>query len=518
MSVATDTPLLRVRGLSKAFPGLLALDGVDLTVSSGEIVAVVGQNGSGKSTLVKILAGVYQADPGSEVEVYGSDGTRVTGAMAGAELRFIHQDLGLIGTLNTVENLDLGLAYGHRLLAPSRRKAERARARELIARFGASFDVDLPVASLTASERTIVAIARALSDWTGSDHVLVLDEPTAALRGEESGRLFEAVRRVADEGAGILFISHHLEEVLDLADRIVVLRDGQKVADTPADHVDEKQLVELIVGREVDPAVLKHKDRGEAVLEVSGLSGATLREIDLRVNAGEIVGVTGIIGSGRERLTETIFGAARADAGVVRVSGRRLPAGDPRAAVAAGLGFVPADRHRAGAVMTMSARENLTLPRMSPLRRRFGRLDAKAERREAASWAADVELRPPEMDRPLELYSGGNQQKVVIAKWLRNDPRLLLLDEPTQGVDVGAKAKIHELIGEAAAGGAGVLVCSSDTEELTVLCDRVLVLRDGKVAAELRRDALSETALLNASMGLAEIPQPTDYPQKDDHA
>ncbi|MGY1815520.1 sugar ABC transporter ATP-binding protein [Blastococcus sp. SYSU D00820] len=500
-----DEPLLRVRGLSKTFPGLRALDAVDLDVYPGEVVAVVGQNGSGKSTLVKVLAGLHDPDPGARIELRGPGGALAGGPAAHGELHFIHQDLGLVPMLSTVENLDLGRSHGLRTLAAVRGAQERRRAQELIARFGASFPVDVPVSELTASERTIVAIARALDGWSRPDNVLVLDEPTASLHGEEVGRLFEAVRRVAAAGAGVVFISHRLDEVIDLADRVVVLRDGRKVADVPVAGLDRAGLVRLIIGRDVAERQFARGGpaaSSQPALEVSGLTGATVHGVDLTLYPGEVVGVTGILGSGREQLCSLLFGSTASWAGEVRVAGRPLRRGDPRAAIRTGMGFVPADRRVAGAVMTMNARENLTLPRLSSLRRRSGRLDGRAERAEARHWASEVGLRPAEPERRLELFSGGNQQKVVLAKWLRNEPPVLLLDEPTQGVDVGAQASIYQLIRLAADRGSAVLVTSSDTKELAALCDRVLVFREGRLVNELPREELSETRLVMESLGI----------------
>jgi ABC-type sugar transport system ATPase subunit len=496
-------PLLRVRGLSKSFPGLRALDGVDLEVSSGEVLAVVGQNGSGKSTLVKILAGLHAPDPGAEIKARGADGAILTGAAAHAELHFIHQDLGLIPVLSTVENLDLGQRHRGFGLAPAAHRAETRRAHELIGRFGASFDVTQPLAALSAAERAIVAIARALEGWERDDHVLVLDEPTAALHGDEVGRLFEAVRSVAARGAGVIFISHRLDEVMDLADRVVALRDGRVVADVPAGEFDHDALVHMITGREIDETRAERSGTaGTPVLRVDGLSGATVEAFDAEVRSGEIVGVTGLLGSGREHVAGLVFGALARDGGRVRVGDSELAAGRPGDAVARGVAFVPADRRAQGAVMTMNVRENLTLPRLRPLRRLTGRLDGRAERAECQYWMGEVGLRPAEPERPLDLFSGGNQQKVVLAKWLRNEPRVLLLDEPTQGVDVGAKAAIYELVVRAADEGAGVVISSSDTKELALLCDRVLVMRDGRVVAELPREHLTEARLVREGLGL----------------
>ncbi|MET4781530.1 sugar ABC transporter ATP-binding protein [Glaciihabitans sp. UYNi722] len=497
-----DTALLKVANLSMTFPGLKALDDVSLTVRVGEIVGLLGQNGSGKSTLVKVLAGLYVADAGSQIQLTeGKEGI--------SEIHFIHQDLGLIESLSTVENLDLTRPLGSRGFRPNPVRAERNEARELIAEFGGRFDVDLPLSSLSPAERTIVAIARALSGWTHSSNVLVLDEPTASLHGEEVNLLFTAVRRVAERGAGVVFISHRLDEVMGLVDRVVILRDGRLIADVPRADLHHDDLVKLIAGAMIDVDTGRGQSSvGAPALEINGASGAVLRNLDLTVGSGEIVGVSGSLGSGREELASIIFGASPGSIVSLAVRSRPLTRLGPRAAIRAGVAFVPGDRHRFGAIVQMSARENLTLPRLRPLTRALGWLDARAEVREARSWAAQVGLRPENPEYRFGQFSGGNQQKVVLAKWLRNEPAVLLLDEPTQGVDVGSKAVIFRLIAEAAEAGAGVLICSSDTRELAQTCDRVIVLRDGVVVAEVRRPDLTEAALVSASLGR---PRTTDF-------
>ncbi|MFC8453146.1 sugar ABC transporter ATP-binding protein [Kitasatospora sp. NPDC057223] len=499
----TPTPLLRIEGMSKTFPGLKALDGVSLEVRPGEVVAVLGHNGSGKSTLVKILAGVHQADPGTVIEVRDAEGALVEGTAARAGLHFIHQDLGLADILTTVENLGLGKSVRGRAFAPVRGTAERRHARRLIARFGAGLDVTVPVGKLSPAQRTIVAIARALDGWTRPDNVLVLDEPTAALHGDEVKVLFEAIRRVASSGAGVVFISHRLDEVLELADRVVVLRDGRVVAEQATSELDHDRMVTLIAGREIDGTAVAHRGgTGEPVLTVTGLSGGEISDLSLTLRAGEIVGIGGILGSGREQLAPMLFGAQHRSGGRVEVDGRELIPDDTNAAIESGMAYVPADRRRSGVVMEMSVRENLTLPLMRPLRRSFWRLDGRAERAETRSWMRTVGLRPPNPEQALKLFSGGNQQKVVLAKWLRVRPRVLLLDEPTQGVDVGAIAAIYELVLAARRDGTGVLVCSSDTKELVALCDRVLVLKDGRVVSEVPRGSLTEERLVRDELGL----------------
>jgi len=504
-------PLLSVRNLSKTFPGQRALADVRLDVFAGEIVAVVGQNGSGKSTLVKILAGIHEPDAGAEITVRRADGTEVRGHAATGEVHVIHQDLGLISLLDTVENLGLGHGVGRQLILPVHGKAERSRARQLITRFGAAFDVTVPVGNLSPAERTIVAIARALDGWARPDQVLLLDEPTAALPDNESKRLFTAIRRLAADGAGVVFISHRLGEVLDLADRVVALRGGRVVADVQSSGLDRNALIRLITGRDAPRAQARTAPApgGEQVLTVRGLAGTGVRSVDLDVRAGEITGLCGLLGSGRERVCGMIFGAVARE-GEVRVRSTVLPPGSPGAAIANGLGFVPSDRQAHGVIMSMRVDENLTLPNLKTLRSKIGSLSASAERREAAHWIGRVQLDPPLPQRDLEQLSGGNQQKVVLAKWLRNQPCVLLLDEPTQGVDVGATSAIYDLIRVAAAGGAAVLVSSSDAAELAALCDRVIVLYDGAVAAQLKPPVLTEARLVRESQRPSAPPQPND--------
>ncbi|MHA7167630.1 sugar ABC transporter ATP-binding protein [Arthrobacter bambusae] len=493
--------ILTVDRISKSFPGVRALDEVSLQVRCGEIVALLGQNGSGKSTLVKILAGVYMAESGSVV-VTGADGVR---REPYDSLHFIHQDLGLIDTLSAVENLALGRHLGSRGLAPLGRRSERHTAEELISRFGSHLDVRRPVAELSPAQRTLVAIARAMSGWTGSNNVLVLDEPTASLNGEEVGILFAAIRQVADAGAGVVFISHRLEEVTELADRVVVLRDGKLVADQSAVGLDADSLAVLITGREATAGAVTaaaSASSGPPILTVRGLAGVRVEGFDLDLAPGEIVGVAGSIGSGREQLAALIYGAHRRQAGDVAVNGRNVRPG-PRASRRAGLALVPADRRAHGGVMTLSAIENLVLPDLWAFAHCF-QLSRRRQEAEFRTWAKRVGLQPPDPERALGLFSGGNQQKVVIARWLRIEPSVLLVEEPTQGVDVGASEAIRQLVIDAAAQGVAVLVTSSDNADLIRMCDRVLVLRDGVAAAELHGSDINEHRLTRECLGTSD--------------
>ena len=495
-------PLLSIRSLSKRFGGTLALDHFDLDVRAGEVHALVGQNGSGKSTFIKVLAGFHEPDPGAVIEIDGSKASFHTPAASlAAGLRFVHQDLGLVPTMNTVENLSLGFGYdtGFAGRIHWRRAGDTARAR--MRALGYNVDVRRPVQDLAAAERTGVAIARALATAELA-RVLIVDEPTAVLPRAEVGLLFDAITRVRELGLGVIYVSHRLDEVFTIADRVTVLRDGQRVGTYPVHDLDEARLVELMVGSEslVATDSVAANICGDELLHVGRLAGSRVKDVTFGVGSGEIVGLAGLTGSGREEILRLIFGADPAVGGAVHVAGVPLAPPSPSAAMAAGVGFVPSDRHTAGSVVAMKVRENLTLTDVRRHTGRFGRLRRRDERSEVGEWIARLQISPADPDVPFSSLSGGNQQKVVMAKWLRMKPKVLLLDEPTQGVDVHAKAIIHRMAREAATSGAAVVIASSDDDELCDTCDRVLVLRDGHVAAELR-ETLSSHELGRLQIG-----------------
>ena len=504
-SSANGQVLLDVRSVSQTFPGLKALDDVSLQVRSGQITAVVGHNGSGKSTLVKVLAGIYTSDSGSDPGVVHQHGETRASTGDRAEVHFIHQNPGLVDTLSAVENFGLGERHGWGGLRAVRRRAERHDVEEALRRFGARYDVTRPLRERSAPERAVLSIARAMHGWSHDRNVLVLDEPTEALHSSEVQVLFDAVRTVQARGAGIIFISHRIDEVLDLADRVVVLRDGRKVADVESGDLLRSDLVGFIAGTDLPtgerPARAVTGTRSEQTprLRVRGLSGGAIKGMDLAVRAGEIVGVSGLLGSGREHLTGLIFGAVDGT-GSIDVDGEAVTRRGARPSIRAGIAFVPGDRVRFGIVPAMSVVENVTLPRISHSRRLTGAIDRRREQAHVATLARQHDVRPGRVDLPISQLSGGNQQKAVLAKWLRTEPKVLLLDEPTQGVDIGAKATIYDAVRRAAGAGTAVLVSSSDTEELAALCDRVLVLRDGEIADELRGDRVTEQSILASTL------------------
>ncbi len=494
--------VLEIRGLSKTFPGQHALINVDFDVAPGEVHALVGQNGSGKSTLIKILAGYHDPAPGASASVTrqrrGGELThlRLGDARAAEEagVRFVHQDLGLVETLGAHENLALGAGFLTNRMGTISWRQEIKRARAALADLGYHIDPRKPVKELSAAERTGIAIARALQNWDRDVELLVLDEPTASLPGPEVERLFDVIRTVKERGVAVVYVSHHLDEVFHIADRVTVLRDGRKIDTVPTSTLDHDKLVELIVGRALYAEFATDLSEGRAggrkvVLAARGLSSSSLLHLDLDVTEGEIIGVAGITGSGREEVARVLFGALPRT-GVVQIGGVHVVGDRPDLSVRAGLAMVPADRKQVGIMPEMAVRENMTLTDLQPYWIQ-GLLRVRKERSEVSTWLDTLDVRPRQTERLIKTLSGGNQQKVLIAKWLRVKPKVLVLDEPTQGVDVGAKADIHRLVDHAAEAGAAVIVCSTDTEELVRLCHRVVVMQRGVARAVLTGDEIT---------------------------
>jgi ribose transport system ATP-binding protein len=497
-------PSLAIRGLSKTFGDKTVLDSFTLELAPGEIHFLLGQNGSGKSTLIKILSGYHEPDPGGQVFVGGTElkfGSAASSHQLGC--RFVHQDLGLVETSSVLDNLFISATFPTRA-GTIRRRAARAAARAALDRVELDVDPEALVSALGAAERTGVAVARALLAEEGSPpHVLVLDEPTATLPVRESEQLRATVRAVAASGVSILYVTHHLDEVTGFADRVTVLRDGALIDTWLVAQLDRKRLIHQLIGTELE-AVQRlespHTDERAKppVLTVEGLRAGPLDGLSFRAWGGEVTGLCGLTGSGRETVLAAIFGARPRDEGQVTVNGQALPAAQTKRAIEAGVGYLPPDRRVSGGIMDMTAQENLTLVDLKPFWNRVG-LSRKREAAAAGRWFEDLDVRPRDgLSAPLSTFSGGNQQKVLFGKWLRMKPKLLLLDEPTQGVDVGAKAELHRHLLATAKDGTAVVVSSTDIEELVTLCSRVLVIRDGRIADEFHGDDVT-AASLNAS-------------------
>jgi ribose transport system ATP-binding protein len=504
---------VEIRQLSKSFPGTQALDRVDLDIAGGEIHALVGGNGSGKSTLIKILTGVYQGDEGGTIrvgdQIVDSAETTPEGARS-MGIHAVHQDLGIFPGLSVAENMALGYRYETGPGARVRWRAQRRRARQLIERFEIDARPNTPMSSLRQAARTQVAIARALQveDEEGSAGLLILDEPTASLPTHEVDLLLAMLRKYAAEGQSILHVSHRLDEVLGLADRVTVLRDGAKVGTWDAGDLDENELIGLIVGRQLDRVFpeMPKVAAAEPLLKVEKLNAGPLRDVSLEVRPGEVLGIAGLLGSGRSELLRAIFGDLRSESGEVVLGGERLRLTRPADGMGFGIAYVPENRAADAAFLDLPVAANISAANISDYWR-GGHMANRKMRSDARGLMDEFLVKAAGDDAPLATLSGGNQQKVIVARWLRRKPRLLLLDEPTQGVDVGARAEIYGLVRNAVDEGAAAIVVASDFEELAHVSDRVLILREGRITAEATKQGMTAETLTQAAYAKGPSPE-----------
>jgi rhamnose transport system ATP-binding protein len=492
------TPVLALRGVSKSFGAVHALRGVSLELWAGEAHALAGENGAGKSTLVKIMAGVHRPD-GGEILLDGEPvefGSPADAQRAG--IAVIYQEPTLFPDLSVTENIFMGRQPRGRF-GRIDRAAMRAQATGLFARLGVPLDPDQPARGLSIADQQLVEIAKALSR---DARVLIMDEPTAALSGNEVTRLFGVVKALRAQGCAVLFISHRLDEIFELCRRATTLRDGGFVASDLIADITPDDLVRRMVGRELDALFPKQDGTpGEVVLKVDRLTReGVFTDVSFQVRRGEIVALAGLVGAGRSEVARAIFGVDRWDAGSVEVAGRRLPPGSPTAAMAAGVALVPEDRRQQGLVMNLSIERNIALAGLASVRR-GPLISPAAERNRARDWAIRLRLKYSRLTDAVEVLSGGNQQKVVLGKWLAREPSVLIVDEPTRGIDVGTKAEVHRLLSELAVGGIGVLMISSELPEVLGMADRVLVMHEGRLVAEIPRAEATEESVMAAATG-----------------
>jgi ribose transport system ATP-binding protein len=501
-------PRLALRGLTKSFGAFRALDDVDMALRPGEIRGLLGHNGSGKSTLIKCLSGFHRPDRvdvswnGEPIEL---EGLRQDGP-GGSKVSFVHQTLGLVNELSAVDNLALHAGFRRSGRVRVDWKAQRRLAEAALEPFDFRADITRPLAEATPVERTIVGIAAALTDWDARGGVLVLDEPTAALPPSEVGVLLDIVGRLKRRGASVLYVSHRLAEVVEIADTVTVLRNGRVAADRPVGDMGQQELVGLMLGQAADEelAIQQRTARSDGAVRVQarGITGRYLRGADLDIAAGEIVGLAGLVDAGREELAVALGSPVREPgvSGRVRVDdGAEADVGRGRGGSA---GYVPADRLNHGVIAQMTVTENLTLPVLDTFRRR-GRLSRRAEREYARRWVRDLDVRgADDPDVPLGQLSGGNQQKVVIGRALGSSPPVLVMLEPTAGVDLAAKFAIYRYLEDRAEEGLSILVSSTDLEDLTALCDRVALLKDGVIGEQLVADEVTESRLVLAMEGI----------------
>ena len=500
--------VLRLRNVFKTFPGVQALRGVNLDVGRGTVHALIGHNGSGKSTLVKTLAGVYEPDPGAQAWVDDTPFDLGSAEAAVREgIRFVHQELGIIAELSALDNVGLVLGYERGRYGTIKWRRQAHATAELLGRFGVEIDLAAPMRQASPVARTAVAIVRALAGWRHGRGLLVLDEPTAALPAHEVDELFQLVREIRDSGTAVLFISHRLDEVMRIADHATVLRDGRVLWDGSTAEATVGAFANLIAGESSGAAAKivrsgRALSAGPAVLEVKCVKGRYLNGIDLAVGEGEIVGVAGLLGSGREELPYIVAGAqSYSDAGTISVGGTNMDAPTIQTAQSLGVAFVPPDRAHEGIIGDFSVRENTSLAALPSLRQ-GPILSPLRERSFAKRWLRSLGADPGVSERQITTLSGGNQQKVVLARWLSTEPKLLVMSEPTAGVDVGGRQALYEEIRHRAADGLSILMCSSDVEDLVAVCHRVVVLRDGVIVAEYSAPNIHKAIIIAAMEGV----------------
>lgn len=497
-SPSADNPLLSLSGVSKHFPGVRALHDAHLTLHPGEVTALVGENGAGKSTIVKILTGIYRPDEG-EIRVGGRlvSFTSPRDAWA-AGITAIHQETIMFDELSVAENVFMGhMPKSSGGLVD--RRAIHARTRALLKRLDADLDPAEPLKTLSVAQKHLVEIARALSHEA---RIVIMDEPTAALSAREIDDLFRIIAQLKAEGRAVLFISHKFEEIFRVADRWLCLRDGEHVGEGAIAETSPPELVRLMVGRSIDQVFPKREvPIGEVALEVKGLGNATeFADISFTLRKGEILGLYGLVGAGRSEAMQAVFGVSRPTSGSVSLAGRPLTIRAPADAIAAGIAYVPEDRQIQGAVLPFGVRENTTLASLSR-HVRGGFLSLASELRDTRRLGARLSVKAASWDQRLQELSGGNQQKVVIAKWLATNPKVIILDEPTKGIDVGSKAAVHDFMVDLAAEGLAVVLISSELPEIMGMSDRILVMHEGRIVKEFARAEMDAAAIVTVATG-----------------
>jgi len=489
--------LLEVRGCSKSFPGVQALADFNFDLFEGEIHCVVGENGAGKSTFIKILSGAYRPDEGS-ITIGDQAYSHLTPSLAQEKgIRTIYQEIALAPAMTVAENIFMGKEPKTRLGMIDYRSLNR-QSKQLLDNLQIDLDVKALVGKLNVAEKQSVQIAKAMTD---ESKIFILDEPTASYGSSEITNLLELVRGVAARGVGVIYISHHLDEVFNIHDRITILRDGKKVETHGKDEVTEETIISEMVGRDLSQFYAREKveiDYSKSI-EFKNMSGGQVKDISFTVYKGEIVGFAGMVGSGRTDLVRSIFGASANSSGEVSIEGNKIAVGKPSQAIQGGLSLLPEDRQRSGLVLDHQLKWNVSLVGLMESKGQF--INERKEKKQVKHYVEALNIKTPSLEQAVKNLSGGNQQKVVLAKWLYAESNVIIFDEPTRGIDIGAKEEIYKLMVELAREGRYILMVSSDMPELIAMCDRVFVMRKGKIAAELDRENISEETILTYSIG-----------------
>lgn len=487
--------IIKVRNVSKTFPSVKALDQVSFSVRKGEVHALIGENGAGKSTLIKILAGVYEPDPGAQIEIAGQPIEKLTPISSVRHgISIIFQDFSLFANLTVAENIALSSALqtGSKVVNwPAMRKI----ARQAIDRLGVDIPLDTRLGNLSIAKQQLVAIARSLASQA---RLIIMDEPTSALSKGEVQLLFGIIRSLQAAGIAVVFVSHKLEELFEVCETFTVLRDGKFIGDYPVAEVDNARLISLMVGRSVSYDKLLAKKIGEPILEVRNLTKAgNFKDISFTLHKGEILGITGLVGSGRTEVVHAIFGLNQPDSGEILMNGKPLSITTPTQAVETGIAFVPENRAVEGLVLRQNMRDNITLAVLGQMVNKLGLVNSRQLSAEADHWIKEINVRPPVPDMLAGQFSGGNAQRIVIGKWLATHPKILIIDEPTNGIDVGAKAEIHKLMRQLADSGMAIIMISSELPEVLAISDRILVMRRGRINGEFDGATADSESIMN---------------------
>ncbi|MDR2184363.1 MAG: sugar ABC transporter ATP-binding protein [Treponema sp.] len=491
-------PLVEIQNISKKFPGVAALQNVSFTINEGEIHALIGENGAGKSTMIKILSGLYKPESGGEI-IFGGEPFKEYTALESLHrgIVVIYQDFSLFSNLSVLENIALGpyVKAGKRQV---NWKAMRETARTALGKLQIQIDLNAPVGSLSVAKQQIVAIARALANKA---RLLVLDEPTSALSKGEVTKLFDIMRSLKQDGISLLFISHKIDELFAISDRFTVFRDGKCMGTFNREELDDEKLISLMVGRKIEYKIFDKVQRNDIILETKNLTKAgQFRDISFTLNRGEILGITGLVGAGRTEVAQAIFGLNPFDSGELILEGKAARIRRPSDAVKRGIAYVPENRLQEGLVLGKSVKDNLVITVLRSISNRMGLVDNAKKSKLAAEWMEKLNIRPSIPDLLASKLSGGNQQRVVLSKWLATDPKILIVDEPTNGIDVGAKAEIHQILRNLAESGIAVIVISSELPEILAIADRVIIMRRGRIAAERFCEGLNQEDILSKAI------------------
>jgi len=489
--------ILEMNNITKQFPGVLALDDVSLDLKKGEILALLGENGAGKSTLMKILAGALVPDTG-EIIV---DGEKIEAASPIDMLRngvsVVYQELSYLDNMSVAENIYLGDIPVGKLKQIDKKKLKE-NTKELLKTIGLNVDPMVEVSKLSIAQKQMLEIAKALSK---NSKIVVLDEPTSALNDAEIKTLFGLLRELSQKGIGIIYISHKMEEIFEISERVQVLRDGKHIDTVKTDSIGIKELVSMMVGRTITDMYPKEKmQTGDTMLEIENLTGASVHDVSFKVRSGEILGLFGLLGSGRTEIAESIFGRRLITGGTVKIMGQPVVINSPEDAIKLGIAYIPRERKTDGLIITSSLKHNMSLVFLKKLMGLF-KLNNKLERKLVGEWIEKLSIKTPSAEVPIESLSGGNQQKSIIGKWMINSPKILIMNEPTRGVDVGAKVEIYKLMESICREGKAIIMISSETPEIMGISDRIIVIHEGRVNGEMTRDEFDQEKMMYRAIG-----------------